>query len=46
MREYRAQQAAVESNGGRQSRVVNSDALVKLFRDKIRARGARGMVGI
>ena len=47
-REYRKQQTqgAVETGGARQSRQVNSDSLIKLFRDKIKARGARGMVGI
>ena len=45
-REFRQQQAAVESKGSRQSRVVGADALTKLFRDKIKARGARGIVGI
>ena len=46
MREYRQQQAAVESNGARQSRDVGPEALIRLFRDKIKARGARGIVGI
>ena len=47
MREYRQQtQGAVETGGARQSRQVNSDNLVRLFREKIKARGARGMVGI
>lgn len=46
VREYRQQQAAVETGGARQSRNVGSNDLIKLFRDKIKARGARGMVGI
>ena len=46
MREYRQQQAAVESGGARQSRDVGPQALITLFRDKIKARGARGIVGI
>ena len=36
----------METGGARQSRNVDSNALIKLFRDKIKARGARGIVGI
>ena len=45
-REYRQQRVAVESRGTRQNRDVGTDALIRLFRDKIKARGARGIVGI
>ena len=36
----------METAGARQTRNVGPDALIKLFRDKIKARGARGIVGI
>ena len=36
----------METGGARQTRNVGPDALIKLFRDKIKARGARGIVGI
>ena len=49
VREYRQQQArgaAAETGGARQNRDVDANALIRLFRDKIKARGARGIVGL
>jgi len=36
----------METPGTRPSSVINANALIKIFRDKIKARGARGIVGI
>ena len=51
VRQYKQQQqqargAAAETGGARQNREVDANALIRLFRDKIKARGARGIVGL